>query len=1231
MQQNNKVTDKQMKKEEEKPKQKEDIQTGFFSKIKESETKNPILKLPEELREKINYIGDLNETPDHKYLIINASENDTYNAMIIAAKLDDIINPYVDPDSVKFVNITLSKGSYLAISGRERFYVKTYGDEIYLFDVEKFYETGNTYIPESVKVESNFYYGIQEIEDYLITYCSGKVFLYNREKFFNTKKGEIAKEEKILNINTRNLILYKNPDNGEEFFISGCEHLEVHKKDDFLKGKNEPLKTIKFEKDIFRFHYIEETQRIICNLFTSLGYSVDIKKMIEFEGKEIPTEENSDILAKGEEKLSNYFGETSKFFITSLDTYFNCCFFDKKSHLDSNQSSIQFQIPNNHMIISSGDFLILMEKKKCEFKVINLDLINFQDDPGKKTVKGKSMKFKQVMKNDETEKIYGLKNGDYKYLHSVKFISEGENFELDKSICQYKQYCNPDIILEDENFIYLRAFEDGFRVFDKNTEKSEPAIIALSPKTVTSIAQDSNYIFSIGYDGGLKIWRKEDFKNALNYLKSLGKTTNENENLKDDFKIVDGIINLETPYKIIKKIEGYDIALTKEHIHIFGYSTHTVYKISEVLEGKSRIVKKNKTKDRKKVRRGYLLTKACLYKITEDDINLIIEENEDNFEFDAFDIYPKKEMAIIHNNKSGSNYFYDISFAAPKKDPIIIIESEKRDKNSVELLLDKYLTLTNGNGDCIVSDISEIGNISLLKLASKDALLSFSIFSLGSEIEEMEEKITFDDVDKRLKVLIHQLNRCYPKIDIMSSELLNLIILYSSNPEVLHLYLDTVGFSFQKDQFKEVLRIAENSNDRVRQNFINMIKYAKEKNYPYLLRFMENETFYKILKYNNFINQDIVAFGLNYLKQEIGEYEGEVRANHSIFDFRDKLDTIKVDKEQLKEIQGKKIFKDRDNASQIQNFSVNSTGVRLSYKSGTKINRTLFEFFGRLRDDQIISMEPLIQHKFVKIKWFHMLCFVLFAIYAYCFNNQMFTSEFKESTFWISIVLNIFFILFEIITFRDLGGKNYFSSKVNFFDPILLVSSIVMLVWNRIEKANSDKQWVNYTLGIAALIVSYVINVRCIIYMRFINGLRPIIQSIEAIMTKILYFILLMISYIFVVIGTLYAKERLDVVRGVEGFKKMEFNEKLGYSIKLSFGDIAFPEADSFNQNWVDWIILIPNGLIVVIMLLNLLIGILSNVFDEFQQSCRAFDLRVQLSMIKEADSFFSIFSTKGN
>lgn len=634
---------------------------------------------------------------------------------------------------------------------------------------------------------------------------------------------------------------------------------------------------------------------------------------------------------------------------------------------------------------------------------------------------------------------------------------------------------------------------------------------------------------------------------------------------------------------------------------------------------------------------GYLLTKHEIYKVGSNCLELIVKNNE--IEFSSIHCDPKRQLAFVCEEQSPILHIFNVNQISVIEAPILSVRGGYIKEPLKATMLDKNdnLFLSDLTGHVVLTNLSIIEEITLDKLANNDYLVLKSLEILQGDMTRND----LSNLDSRISKLIDKLSLHYKNSLVRETEFFYIILSHGS-PKTVRKYLEVFGLSSLKDQVKDALLLTKDNADsegKIIKNFEELLEYLAERDADYLLKYMDNGTFYDIMKWRNFENEKAADFCVRVLSSKIGEVNGEVKTSRGLIGMsRSKTEIIEVSDKKSREVQTDAIFTTNDRAIKIENHGVYSTRVKLSFDSNTSENDILFQFLGKLRDEEIPSLKVFINLKFRKIKWVHFINFLLFLPLTILLNFELLTKEKKPWIFWPAIALNLIFIGYEIITFSKLGTSNYFKLTSNFFDFLCLMSSLAVMVWSKILNGASGHVSTDFILGMASLIITFVVNVRCIFYLTFMDGFRPLIQSIQAIVMKILYFIGLMVAYAFVVVASLVAKERLDELRGLENPEDTLFSDKVYYSLKLSFGDIGFPttnadlndgEALPAGHDWLYWVVLIPNGLIVVIMLLNLLIGILSNGFDEFQKNFLVYDLKVKVAMIKEADAVISFFSCK--
>lgn len=105
-----------------------------------------------------------------------------------------------------------------------------------------------------------------------------------------------------------------------------------------------------------------------------------------------------------------------------------------------------------------------------------------------------------------------------------------------------------------------------------------------------------------------------------------------------------------------------------------------------------------------------------------------------------------------------------------------------------------------------------------------------------------------------------------------------------------------------------------------------------------------------------------------------------------------------------------------------------------------------------------------------------------------------------EKYFIWTVILNIAFIAYEVILLIVQGFEDYFATYTNYVDILFLGGSLfIVLVNSSFPEPNKS---VGSVLGVSNLVISLMINLRCVVHLRCIDGLRSIIQSLEAIMKK---------------------------------------------------------------------------------------------------------------------------------
>lgn len=814
-----------------------------------------------------------------------------------------------------------------------------------------------------------------------------------------------------------------------------------------------------------------------------------------------------------------------------------------------------------------------------------------------------------------------------------------------------------EIILEIGNFIFSKDgyYDHKLLIFTKGEGGKGGKLITKNAYVDFTISKDSKYFYLQEKISDKKV-------KLLHYeLEKLTESLDKDQKLPKPDIVHEFEVKTET-----SSIDYINVVLCEKDIHIFiNYKSenfeHRIYSKNNYLQGNAKNFFYSNTiqgdiwysfRKRflsiKKDGKLFLLmrpdTVKNLKKISkylEDlDTSFFSSIIKGEFEYDQVDIEEKRNLLVVRQGRNLE--IYVLSFSGVQLRPFHLVDiGEKKilkgflDPEGKTLAIRGIVNETNRS--LYSMDVSWIGTSSFSpNELKKEEFLFFNLKMLGMVLREKGKGKM-----KKIEMIFDILKLFYPSMYVNRSGLLEIIALYSDSQKIIKMHLEKFGLFGYLDRLKNLVLLVEKNpeNENLKKNLITVLNWLKEKDFKYPFRYFRDKTFYKIMKLYNYRNQDIVEFCIHYLRSEIAEHHGEIKTagflkqlilkgNKDIIVVRDNL--FEVNEE---------LFKHRDKATNVEGHQVFLSLVKISTKLDTFENKTLIEFFSTLRGDQITIFEPVVDMFYIKIKWFHFLLFSLHLALSISSCLFIFAHNEDSTYFLVPIVLNAWFIIYEFLMYKMLREDDYWGSEVNLLDWWLLIFTPAVLCWNYFS-SGMENSTLKYILGCCNLTLSFCLSMRTLIYLRFVNGLRILIQSIKEVMKSIIYFMILMIAYIFIVIATLAAKEQFDDLRGLEDPEKTTFYDKVYFSIKLALGDIGFPDTTAdlddgeqppVGHDWLYWFVLIFHSIIVVVMLLNLLVGILSNKFDDYHEGRLPIDLGIQLTMIKEAQVFLNMFMRKKN
>ena len=320
-----------------------------------------------------------------------------------------------------------------------------------------------------------------------------------------------------------------------------------------------------------------------------------------------------------------------------------------------------------------------------------------------------------------------------------------------------------------------------------------------------------------------------------------------------------------------------------------------------------------------------------------------------------------------------------------------------------------------------------------------------------------------------------------------------------------------------------------------------------------------------------------------------------------------------------KNIKKKKIQMLREKKKMIQNEGITKTEVvsfqipfKYSYKIGTPDSVKFLDAYSQSNTEEFILSEwkEVIIHKWKSHRLFHIMVAILYWVFT--IFTTLSIIFFKSSYLFEIISLSFIgiFILFEIlqvISYSAFKIKRYFEGAWNYIDWMCFSMLILYYLLYHKEIIISHA---NRVLGSAGLMVMFY---RSFSYLRIINAFTTLIGMINTIIQKLIIFFLILI-YFFVTSGLLI----------------MKLNPQENSILSLGnayvwtfFGGI---EGSDFKSYDFAGIPIIFGTVMVTIILLNVLIAFLSNLFSRLEDQQKSNDLKEKASMILDLEIIFHFF-----
>jgi WD40 repeat protein len=280
------------------------------------------------------------------------------------------------------------------------------------------------------------------------------------------------------------------------------------------------------------------------------------------------------------------------------------------------------------------------------------------------------------------------------------------------------------------------------------------------------------------------------------------------------------------------------------------------------------------------------------------------------------------------------------------------------------------------------------------------------------------------------------------------------------------------------------------------------------------------------------------------------------------------------------------------------------TLIPLNYNFGSQESIEFLRSIYECSNEEIFRT-PLIQ-EYLKFKWITARNFMamqgfIYTVYVISILKHLL---YKDDDFdvWFIFIMNCIIITFEL--FQMVTNKwEYLQDAWNYLD---MVRNILCTLY--IYDISFNHSYYKYSILELLILVSMV---RGIAYFRLFADTRYLINLLSEVVKDIRAFMALLVYAIFtnLVLVYIFSLKTADPDFG--------WGKGLMKTYNMLFGDMEQP------QDFVQWVTLTMNMLIIPIIILNLLISILGDTYDRVQNGSTIADMKEILEMIIEVEQLF--------
>ncbi|OMJ73003.1 hypothetical protein SteCoe_28406 [Stentor coeruleus] len=288
-------------------------------------------------------------------------------------------------------------------------------------------------------------------------------------------------------------------------------------------------------------------------------------------------------------------------------------------------------------------------------------------------------------------------------------------------------------------------------------------------------------------------------------------------------------------------------------------------------------------------------------------------------------------------------------------------------------------------------------------------------------------------------------------------------------------------------------------------------------------------------------------------------------------------------------------------------LKIKQTAFTLTFGIGSKDSKELISAIISCQNLEIFRTEfiqYLINKRWEEIAY----CVYLYTIILW--SNLLilyFVIESDQNIFSLfAMLINVILISWEAIQFTT-QGKIYFTDIMNIFDLFRFFFTTVYIFWHLFGIEYSLLTWIMMTLNL----------IRGLTGFRAFNNTRYFIRLIYMCIIKIKDFFIIFI----------YATLSLGLMNSISASESFDY-----YSIWSSPFGIIVGKTDTFYEtNFIQSITFIIAVTTNMIIMLNMIISILGDEFDEFQLNAEIYNYTEMAQVISETEQIISYFGTTDN